>query len=99
CIAVVLFGYDSISGGVVACEEGNDFRLGPGGDLIKPCCLSTKLDRLRVDQIQARAAEPNVVANLPGEQRMLFGWIVAEHKNRRSVVNLAHAGRRIRFSD
>ncbi len=54
--------------------------------------MPAQLDGLRVDHIEPRAVQPHVVANLPGQQRMLLGGIVANQQNGRRGEDICHAG-------
>ncbi len=67
----------------------------PAGICVKARRLPPQLDRLRIDHIELRAVQAHVVANLPGQQRMLLGRIVADQQNRRRREDVGHAGSRI----
>src|SRR5579862_2582891 len=42
--------------------------------------------------------QADIIANLPRQQRMLLGRIVADQQNRRRCINVGHAGSRIRLA-
>ena len=42
--------------------------------------------------------QPNIIPNLPRQQRMLLGRIIPDQQNRRRVKYIAHAGGGFRFS-
>src|SRR5579872_15656 len=42
--------------------------------------------------------QANVVANLPGQQRMLLGWIISDQQNCGSIEYIPHAGGRVYFA-
>jgi len=39
--------------------------------------LPPQLDRIRIDRIQPRAMQPNIITDLPRQQRMLLGRIIS----------------------
>ena len=84
---------DRVGGRVVAGEELHEAAFGAGRDLRESCRLAAQLDGRRIRHVQLGAMQANVAANLPGQQRMLLGRIVADQQDRRRVEHVAHRGR------
>jgi hypothetical protein len=56
--------------------------------------LPAQLDGLRVRGVEPRLVQADVGADLPGEQRMLVGRVVADEQHRRRAEDVAHRRRR-----
>jgi len=57
--------------------------------------LACEFDGVRVGDIKLCLVQANIIANLPGEERVLLGRIVPNEKNRRCSVEVSHRGRRV----
>ena len=84
---------DGIGRSIVAGEELHEAAFGAGRDLREGRRLAAQLDRIRIRHVELGAMQANVAANLPGQQRMLVGRIVADQQDRRRVGDVAHRSR------
>src|SRR5271165_6579624 len=57
-----------------------------------------QLDRRRIYDVQPAAMQSDVGTDLPCQQGMLFGGIIADQQNGRRVLYVAHGRRCVRFS-
>ena len=84
--------------GIVPGEVSGEIGVAVCGNPQNSLCLSFELDLVRIRNIESRAIEPHVGAQVPGEKRMLFGWVAADEQNRRSSRGFAKASGYTRMS-
>ena len=70
----------------------------PGAICANAVACRRSLMRIRIHDVHPRAMQAHVGANLPRQQRMLVGRIVADQQDRRSFADLAHRCRGILFT-
>ena len=70
-------------------RKARNFALCSRRNLSETRRLPPQLDRLRIHHVQPRPVQPHVVANLPGQQRMLLRGIVADQQNRGRIEDVA----------
>ena len=78
-----LLGDNRVGCAVVAGEELHQAAFGTGRDLRKRRSLPVQLDGRRIRHVQLGAMQPNIAADLPRQQGMLLGGIVADQQDRR----------------
>src|SRR5581483_7261384 len=98
CLAIYLGARQRISRRIIAGKECRNTAFFSCGNLKELSRLPTKFDRLRIDNVQPRPVQPDIVANLPGEQWMLIRRIVTDQQDRGRARHVVHAGGRFRFS-